>query len=116
MYNPRHPNDYEGFSIELMEYSPQCFVVSVSEWSGIWTEETLHAVESVHNRLLELSNGRAKLFVPPRPEQNWPTQRNGPERPNYLAELCVRMGFPDPRSPEEAALKVPYRVEPGSVS
>ena len=107
MYNPRHPNDYEGFSIELLEYSPQCLVVSVAEWSGIWTEETLQAVESVHNRLLELSNGRAKLFVPPRPEQNWPTQHNGPERPTYLAELCVRMGFPDPRSPEEAAAQGP---------
>jgi hypothetical protein len=112
MYNPRYPNDRRGFGIELQEYSPQCFVIWVAEWSGVWTEKTLRAFQQINSELVQLTSGRAKLFVPPRPEQNWPAQQNGPERPTYLAELCVRMGFPDPRSAAEAAAQGPLLVNP----
>ena len=113
MYNPRHPNDREGFSIQPIEYSAQCYVVSVSERSGIWSEESLKAVQSIDHELVELTKGRAKVFVQPRPEQNWPKQQSSPERPNYLAELCVRMGLRTLDLPRKRQPKGPYRAPDG---
>jgi hypothetical protein len=40
---------------------------------------------------MDATEHTAQLLVPPKSEQNWPTQISG--RPNQLEELCVRMGL-----------------------
>jgi hypothetical protein len=109
-YNPPPGFEREGFSIHLEEFSPKCFVVSLSERSGIWTQRSLEAVRELQRLLSELTEDRTRLLVRPKEEQNWPMQNgfSDPERPTYLAELCVRMGLPDPRSPEEARRQGPF--------
>jgi hypothetical protein len=113
MYNPSIPELRTGFSLQLEEYSPECFVISVSERSAAWTRSTLQQFERVRSELVRLTDGRSTVFVRPKPEQNWPTQQHfsDPERPTYLAELCVRMGFQDPRSPAEIAAQGPLSVQ-----
>jgi hypothetical protein len=107
-YDPPNPRMREGFSLQLLEFSDQCMLVSIFENSGIWTTQSLSAVDELNQALADITQGRSTLLVRPKPEQNWP-QQNGfrdPERPAYLASLCVRMGVPDPRSADEAAAQV----------
>lgn len=109
-YNPPPGFEAKGFSVHLEEFSPRCFVVSLSERSGIWTQRSLGALRQLQRMLSGLTADRTRLLVRPKEEQNWPTQNSfsDPERPIYLAELCVRMGLPDPRSPEEARRQGPF--------
>jgi hypothetical protein len=90
-YLPPNPRWREGFSIALLELSSRCFLIKLSEYSGIWSERSLRAVNDLEGRLMDATEHTAQLLVPPKPEQNWPTQISG--RPNQLAELCVRMGL-----------------------
>jgi hypothetical protein len=109
-YNPPFGFETEGFSVHLEEFSPKCFVVSLSERSGIWTQQSLQALAELHRTLSELTENRTQLLVRPKEEQNWPIQNSfsDPERPTYLAELCLRIGLPDPRSPEEVKRQGPF--------
>jgi hypothetical protein len=86
-----------GFDVTLSEYSKECFVVALHERSGIWRPRTLSAWSELQRRLSEVTADRSISFTEPRKEQNWPTQRPHPDRPVYPAQLCVRMGFTDPR-------------------
>ena len=95
-YLPPHPRWREGFSITLRELSSHCFIIELSEYSGIWSERSLRALQDLQGRLTNATEHAAQLLVPPKPEQNWPTQISG--RPNQLEELCVRMALQDSRT------------------
>ena len=98
-----------GFDIVLMEFSAECHVVGLYERSGIWRPQTLGAWHALEGKLSELTDGRSITFTEPRTDQNWPTQSHHPNRPVYLAQLCVRMGFADPRPVELVRLQGPLK-------
>jgi hypothetical protein len=98
-----------GFDVVLMEFSPECHVVALYERSGIWRPRTLGAWHALEGKLSELTDGRSITFTEPRTDQNWPTQSQHPNRPVYLAQLCVRMGFADPRPVELVRLQGPLK-------
>jgi hypothetical protein len=104
-YGPPNPRMREGFSVQLDEFSAECVLLEVSEYSGIWTRRSLNALMELEKMLADVTQGRSKMLVRPKRVQNWPHQQtlHDPERPTYLAELCVRMGLADPRSPDEIA-------------
>jgi hypothetical protein len=103
------PWERSGFDVVLMEFSEECHVVGLYERSGIWRPQTLGAWRALEGKLSKLTDGRSLTFTEPRTDQNWPTQSHHPNRPVYLAQLCVRMGFADPRPIELVRLQGPLK-------
>jgi hypothetical protein len=96
---PPNPRLSDGFLMRRHEYSDRCFVVTLADYSGSWTARSLLAFQELSANLTQASDGHAQVMVRPKKEQNWPLSNTvvDPERPDFLQELCVRMGLPDPR-------------------
>ena len=99
MYIPTPPGTTHGFSVELTEFSRQCFMIQFLEQSGSWTQPSLDSLSELQRRLMGTTRVPAQLFVHPKRQQNWPEQNEpntpvDPERPTYLKDLCARLPIP----------------------
>jgi hypothetical protein len=94
---PDPPDATHGLGLELVEYSPQCWVIRFMERSEAWTTESLGAFENLASRLSDVSEARSTVLVRPKHLQNAAEARERHpdrdwEQEQYEGEFCARMG------------------------
>jgi hypothetical protein len=111
-YAPDPPNLTHGFSLSLEKLAEGCFIVTFSERSQNWSQQSLDALTELQRVLNQAFPNNVHLLVRPKREQNWPERQRlkyvDEEWPDSFASLCDRMNeSPSPTKQTPRATPLP---------